>query len=347
MRIILFNNCYPTEQCPNEGTYVQSIAEALTESGFEVDICAMQKTGYKLLDYLHFYCSLAVKSLPSDTVLYINHYVFLLPLMFRLFFLHRRCVFHWHGEELISNRIIIRCSRWLMIRTFRTDAIHISPSEYYTSVISEKLGISKSKIVISPSGGVDTTVFCGDRFLLGDNDILHIGYSAPLNRHKGVQFFMELLDYRGKLEKAINHKVHFHVIEYGNELNTFNQFIYKKQISCITLYPKFKKNEMPAFYKQIHLLLFLSKRESLGLTVLESMACNVPVLARNICSMPEMVISEMTGELVSEVPTINELIEKLVFMVCHLQNYNPRKFIEKYYSKEDIVSNFKTLFKND
>lgn len=344
MRIILFNNCWPTTERPTEGTYVKTIAETLKETGVEVEVCAMCRKRNKWIDYILFHCRLALKPLPKDSVLYINHYVFLFPLIMRLLFIHRRCIFHWHGEELIANGKIIRFLRWIMSKTFQIDAVHISPSRYYANtVICKKLRIPESKIVISPSGGVDTDVFCGNMRLIEEASTVHIGYSAALSQHKGMLLLMNLIANKKELELKLRHKVHFHIIEYGKELNVFKNFISQSKMDCITLYPSFNKNEMPNFYKNVHLLLFLSKRESLGLTVIESMACGVPVLAKNTCAMPEIVLPRVTGELVSENPTTEELLDKLALMVVHFKEYQPRKFIIQRYSRESVVSGYKNI----
>ena len=55
---------------------------------------------------------------------------------------------------------------------------------------------------------------------------------------------------------------------------------------------------MYKFYRNIDICLMFSKRESLGLVVLEAMACNVPVIARNTTSMTELILPGINGELI-------------------------------------------------
>jgi glycosyltransferase involved in cell wall biosynthesis len=345
-KVILFNNIWPTAQHPNEGTYAKTIAEVLEKAGADVEVCAMHRHKYKLIDYLSFYGKLAIISLPKNAILYINHYVFLFPLMFRLFFIHRRCIYHWHGEELIANGSIIRFLRWIMRKTFCPDDIHISPSQYYVGVIHKSLGVPMEQIRVSPSGGVDTDIFSGNPLSLEKDGIVHIGYSTALSYHKGMQSLMDLIRDKDTLEARIGHKVHFHIIEYGKEQEIFKSFVRTKQIDCITLYPKFRKNDLPSFYRHIHLLLFLSKRESLGLTALESMFCAVPVLGKNVCSMPEMIQTGITGELVSIHPSTEELIDKLALMVTRLSTYKPRDFVIAQYSQEKVANDYKRVFQD-
>lgn len=343
MRILFLNNCWPTKQRPNEGTYARTIAEALEKAGCDVDVCVMKRYTNKVVDYLRFYIELALKPLPRDTILYVNHYVFMFPLMVRLLFTHRQCIYHWHGEELLADGKAFRFLRWFMRKTFCKTDVHISPSHYYTSVIADKLGIPQDKIKVSPSGGVDTAIFRVPSLPLKEGEAIHIGYSAGLSDHKGMRQLMEIIRVRSILEERLMRKVHFHVIEYGNGLDVFKAFLIQESVNNVTLYPKFEKNKVPDFYKHIHLLLFLSKRESLGLTVLESMSCGVPVLARDICSMCEMVHSGLTGELVSSDPTRDELIEKIVLMSSCIGSYHPREFILAHYSQESVIDYYRKM----
>lgn len=343
MRILFLNNCWPTSLRPNEGTYAKTIVEVLEKAGCDVGVCAMRRRTNKVMDYLRFCIELALKPLPRDTILYINHYVFMFPLMVRLLFTHRQCIYHWHGEELLAEGRGICFLRWLMRKTFCHTDVHISPSHYYTNIIADTLGIPQEKIKVSPSGGVDTTIFRVLSHPLKEEGVIHIGYSAGLSDHKGMRQLMEIICARSVLEERLKRKVHFHVIEYGNGLDVFKAFLIQGSVNDVTLYPKFEKNKMPDFYKHIQLLLFLSKRESLGLTALESMSCGIPVLARDICSMREMVRSGITGELVSSDPTRDELIEKIVLMSSCLDRYNPREFILTHYSQESVIDDYREI----
>ena len=346
MKIIFFNNCWPTKDYPAIGTYAKSIVEVLEATGADVKVCALYsyKKTNKIIDYILFYIRLLFLPLPKDSVLYINHYVFLIPLILRLLFIRRRCVFHWHGEELVSNSKPICFLRWLMIKTFRSDAVHISPSRFYaTSVIMKRLKIPESKIIISPSGGVDINQFSSCIHSINDMDTVNIGFSAALSEHKGINYLIDLILNSVTLESKLGHKVHFHVIKYGSGSLCFERQLLEHGITNVSLYEPFKKEDLHTFYDNVHLLLFLSKRESLGLTVLESMSCGVPVLARNTSSMPELVHSGFTGELVDYNPTVSEIIDKIAFMVSYYSVYDPRSFVIKNYSKDSVLANYKIL----
>ncbi len=55
------------------------------------------------------------------------------------------------------------------------------------------------------------------------------------------------------------------------------------------------RNDLPAVYPNINILLFTSKTEGLGTTVLDAFANHIPVISTNAGGIPEMVIHEETG----------------------------------------------------
>jgi glycosyltransferase involved in cell wall biosynthesis len=57
---------------------------------------------------------------------------------------------------------------------------------------------------------------------------------------------------------------------------------------------------MAAVYNATDLWIHPAKAESFGLVVAEAMACEIPVIASNVCAIPELVVHEETGLLVNE-----------------------------------------------
>ena len=84
---------------------------------------------------------------------------------------------------------------------------------------------------------------------------------------------------------------------------------------------------MYKFYRNIDICLMFSKRESLGLVVLEAMACNVPVIARNTTSMTELILPGINGELIPFLPNIKEIEDKIIMIYQHINQYTPAKFV--------------------
>ena len=210
-KIILINNAYPSPQMPNSGTYAESIKLALESGGFHVDTVVLRPSGSglkKIKDYITFYSRLLLAPLKQYDVLYINHYTFLLPLFIRIPFQKNKIIYHWHGEELIHNTWLFKFIRSLMKKTFKSTDIHISPSHYYGSIIAKQLKIDPKKILISPSGGVDTDLF-SPIYHKQKGEVLHIGFPSSLTEHKGVDYLLKLIQDIPKLQLQLKKEILF------------------------------------------------------------------------------------------------------------------------------------------
>ncbi|MGC9344388.1 MAG: glycosyltransferase, partial [Bacteroidales bacterium] len=81
--------------------------------------------------------------------------------------------------------------------------------------------------------------------------------------------------------------------------------------------------------------------EPFGLSVVEAMACGTPVVAFNLGSMPELVIHEKTGFLVS---TINEAVEA----VKNIDSINRNKcteWVSSMFSRQKMVESYLDVYK--
>ena len=341
MKVLFFNNCWPTESQPNVGTYAKTMADELKETGADVDVCAMQRiSNNKWINYFRFYWKLLCKPLPSDTVLYVNHYIFLLPLMLRLLFIRRRCIYHWHGEELIVKGKVICFLRWLMKFTFHQEDIHISPSFYYSHVVNRVLDVPYQRILISPSGGIDLNRFSPAVYSKKSANEFVIGYSSALIKAKGADLLLQLMRNSRELQRKTSKKIIFQVIDYGADANYYISE-YKKTNVELRILDKCPKEQMSDFYRSIDLFIMSSIRESLGLVVLEAMACGVPVITFDICAFPEFVISQISGERVPLSRDMNEntseFLSVILYVMAHHAEYHPRQIALRY-GKETVIS---------
>ena len=350
MKLLFFNNCWPTKSHPNEGTYAKTIADELKEAGADVDVCVMRRiSNNKWINYFRFYWELFYSPLPSDTVLYVNHYVFLLPLMFRLLFIRRRCIYHWHGEELIAKGKVVCFLRWLMKLTFHHEDIHISPSFYYSQVVHRVLGIPYQRILISPSGGIDLTRFSPAIYSKKSANEFVIGYSSALTKAKGADLLLQLMKNNRELQRGSSKKIIFQVIDYGADANYYISE-YKKTNVELRILDKCPKEQMSDFYCSIDLFIMPSIRESLGLVVLEAMACGVPAITFDICAFPEFVIPRISGERVS----LSEDFDANVLgflcaietIVGHYMDYKPRQIAMRY-GRELTIESYKNILRED
>ena len=349
-KCLLINNAYPTIQNPNCSTYTKSIENCLRRSGLEVDLLVIKYQRqitliYKVLKYVQFWLKLLFVNQNRYDYIYLNIPPYAWPLFLNPTYKASRVINHWHGDEVVVNTLFLRFAKPFVVGKTKT-CTYVVPSKYFERVLLNEFKINKNMIMISPSGGVDINAFKCNKRLIGDTLIL--GFSSGMSKSKGSDMVMLLINHKEDIEKIINHKVIFKIIDYGSDMS-----VYKNELTnnkCVQLVQKMSKEMMPCFYNGIDILLMCSKRsESLGLVVLEAMSCNKPVIGFNMFAFPEFVISGVSGELVNysqnEYENINKIISAIEKVVCSYENYDPRSIIVRNYSSEVVINQYKNIFK--
>lgn len=90
--------------------------------------------------------------------------------------------------------------------------------------------------------------------------------------------------------------VRFLVFGKGELETELKEYVRSKNLSDQVLFTGFRNN-LPEIYPNIDVLLFTSKTEGLGTTILDAFASNVPVVATKAGGIPEMVVHKQTGML--------------------------------------------------
>jgi len=77
---------------------------------------------------------------------------------------------------------------------------------------------------------------------------------------------------------------------------------------------KVPSKETPNYFNRLHCLVNVSKYESFGVSVIEAMACKVPVVVSDTCGLKENVANGLTGQCVEpgNVTQTSEAIERLI-----------------------------------
>ncbi|MEL6941224.1 MAG: glycosyltransferase family 4 protein [Bacteroidota bacterium] len=123
----------------------------------------------------------------------------------------------------------------------------------------------------------------------------------------------------------------------AGEKDKIRQLIKDKNLESCVLLTGFR-NDIPEIFPELDLLLFTSKEEGLGTTVLDAFASNVPVVATEAGGIPEMVIHRKTGWLapIGNAQQLSEGVEQvldnksfrddlIVQSKLHLQEFTSKK----------------------
>ena len=156
-------------------------------------------------------------------------------------------------------------------------------------------GHKKVEIILN---GVDTDKFFQapkpekliKKYALNDQDkvILMIGI---LNDNKGQYEALEILKYLGASYKMI-------LVGSGEDTEKIKQYILKHHLQN-RVFMTGKISRVSDYYHLADILLFMSKHEGLPLTIIEAMACGVPVVTTNVGGINEIIKNEETGIFIS------------------------------------------------
>ncbi len=163
-----------------------------------------------------------------------------------------------------------------------------------------------------------------------------IGYIAAfvaVKDHRTWIHSIELLKKKGIKAKYI-------LIGTGSMEPEMQQLVAEKGMQDDVIFAGFRKN-IPEILPEFDLLLFTSKNEAVGSTILEAYASHVPVVAANAGGIPEVVLDGTTG-LLASVSNPQDFAEKAEQMLTDASFRNKciengYTFLMEHYTKE-IVS---------
>lgn len=162
----------------------------------------------------------------------------------------------------------------------------IVPSEYFKNIIRDNYYYDENKIVVYPSGGVDTTLYkdsdkkeAQERLKL-NSKYKYVGFASRIEANKGYDIYLRFIKELEKDKTIGNYR--FLVIGTGSEEDKLNSLI--KELSLekyVEVRSMLETSELVDFYNSIDVFIFPTYRrsESLGLVGLEAMSCGCFVIA--------------------------------------------------------------------
>ena len=178
-----------------------------------------------------------------------------------------------------------------------------------------------------------------------NKDTLVIGNVSALDINKGLFTFIDTA--KIILEKNINAK--FFIIGEGPLKFRLMNYIRKLGLDNYVILTGFLKN-IADVIQGLDLFVLTTVAEGLGTSLLDAMACNIPVVATKTGGVPEVVINQLTGLLapVNDAKGISEQIIKIISDDTLKQNLivNAHEHLLRYFTKEEMGMATIDIYKN-
>ena len=205
--------------------------------------------------------------------------------------IHHPITFDFKFELASSNKIKYKISRYLwysFLRMQRKVAPKISniitPSQSSKKGIMDEFNCKGSSITVI-NNGLDAQEFCPIPNSIRNKNRLITTASADVPL-KGLDYSLKAL----KLLKKDNPKMHLVVIGNYKKNGHTERLIKKLGIEQDVIFKKnISKDEIKKLYSSSSIAIVSSLYEGFGYPVIEAMSCEVPIIATNVSSIPELV----------------------------------------------------------
>ena len=306
---------YPSEKDLVYGTFVKTYMDSfvkLNKDGVTRLICIRgrsKKLIPKAIKYIGFYLrSLYHLLFKKYDIVYVQTITTSIPpLLLASRIKTIPMVFNVHGADVITiskrTEILKRMAEPLLYKA----KLVVAPSEYFKEVVLDSFPkLAPEKVFVSPSGGVDLTLFHPIEKYTHE---VVLGFVSRIDYGKGWEDFLEVL----YMLRRENYCVKGTMAGRGAEQEKMLTMINKKGLNeCIEYVGPVAHEELPNLFSRFDVFIFPSRRsESLGLVGVEAMACGVPVIGSNIGGIPGYVEDGVNGYLF-ESGNVNDLFEKLL-----------------------------------
>lgn len=325
MRILLISNMYPNNKYPNYGVFVKNTEVLLGKMGHEVKKIILYKQPnkfLKLLGYIKYYISIFFEILLHKYDIIYVHYAAhnSFPLLVLKELKKNLTIYtNVHGSDIVpESDFQLKLQKYVKRLLDISDKV-ITPSQYFKNLVNEKFKISKDKIDVFPSGGVNSAVFHTIKDKdpiyksLGlDSENQYIGYVGRIDYQKGWDVLLEALHLLQK-EGQLNKKKVI-IVGSGRDYEKFNHLMNEYQLADkIIHYDMLPQNKLNEIYNCLNVFVFPTMRqgESLGLVGLEAMACGIPVIGSSIGGLLDYIHDGKNGLLFNTGDSKN-LKEKMI-----------------------------------
>lgn len=240
-------------------------------------------------------------------------------------------------KKSIFHRMIIKYSLSRANNIFSTSYTMKSEIKKYTS--------KEIKVV---HFGIDTSVFKPAQIeTVFKKDDIVIGTVKSLEHNYGIEYLISAFSLLVEKYPALSLKLL--IVGGGSMKVALKEYAVEKKVDERTVFTgPVPFSEVPSYQNMLDIAVFPSVSESFGVSVLESSACEKPVVVSNVGGLPEVVKDGETGFIVEgQNPSqIAEAIEKLLFNKSLREQLgkNGRKRVMEDYNFSDNVNQMVEIY---
>ena len=214
---------------------------------------------------------------------------------------------------------------------------------HFISVFAKKMSLYTSKknfVIISNTSHFET--FKSENHVVKNKFKKFAGYVTKIFTVRSIEERALINLMIEVAEKLKTEKIEFFIAGKGPLLNFYRNKINELGLKNITLLGYVTDTDLINYYKECDLVLVTAAYgEGFGLPIIEGYLFNKPVVASNVCAIPEVIIS---NDFLFD-NTIQSLIDRLYFALKQ-KNIEYRGYYDQYFSNEKIIFQMKKLYES-
>ena len=293
------------------------------------------------------------KNFQNYDVIHVHSYLFLTSFQSALFRKIRKFPFilHIHGgiqtPQSLSSGLIQKIQigfknmvfdKWIGRFTIKTADALISVSKKDLNIIKKRYSIQHNNNYYIPNG-VNTEIFHKKK----ENGKMFVTFIGRLSYIKGFDIYMNVIKELYEYDKDLN----FLIIGKG----PLKKLIKPAQKTLPILHSDFYPYEkMVDIYNHSKVVLITSRFEGVPTTILESLACETPVIASNVGGISEVLRNDENGLLIKDFNAKSAISKIIEFL--HDQDKlstfgrNGRNLVLKNFSWDVVIDKIEMVYKN-
>ena len=208
------------------------------------------------------------------------------------------------------------------------DIVIVPVSYIYNAFL--KLGVPKEKMKLLPYG-YNHNKFFPNKFISEENNVYNVLYAGTISIRKGWYYLKDIVSEIIQNQKYVVSIAGSPAPEVKSD---FEDFLDKNK--CINYYGRVSQKKLGDIMRKSDVFLFPSVLEGYGLTILQAMACGLPVITTRITCGTDLIKNNKIGYIMDNYRPCEwfQAVEKLVY-----RRQNDREKVSK--ELRDVTSDLK------